>query len=235
MKSALGFRDFKPFRECLDQIEPDMAVTVRRQIERADGIGEHFRSDMLRTLREMHPQLWIRRRLEPWEDPDVLWTTQAGYKAKSDEINEILNVKMPENARAIGRAAEHGDLSENSEYKFALEERDLLRARLAKLNDEMSRARVLEHDDVPADRVSVGSHVVLSNKADGSTREMTFFGPWDADVENGVFNYRAPVAQKLMGTHVGDVVELTIDDRDVEFEVAAIGNAIAHKTETAGA
>ena len=43
---------------------------------------------------------------------------------------------MPQLDEDLGEAASRGDLSENSEYKFAIEERNLLRARLAQLNSE---------------------------------------------------------------------------------------------------
>ncbi len=75
--------------------------------------------------------------IEPWKREDILFATRAGISRKQEEIDHHVNVKMAENARAIGAAAERGDLSENSEYKFALEERDLLRARLAQMNSEI--------------------------------------------------------------------------------------------------
>lgn len=224
MKSALSHREYARFRECLEQTDEAMAVTIRRHLERMEGLGDNAPSDMLRILRETHPRLWVAKRLEPWEDPDVLWTTSAGYQRKKDEIDELVNVKMRENAKAIGRAAEFGDLSENAEYKFALEERDLLRARLAQLNDEMSRARILEPGDAPTDHVGVGSSVRLIDAADGAQRLMTFFGPWDADVERGLFNYNAPVSQKLMGARVGDQVSLAVDGQERVFVVKEIRN-----------
>lgn len=224
MKSALSHREYARFRECLEQTDEAMAVTIRRHLDRMEGLGDNAPSDMLRILRETHPRLWAVRRLEAWEDPDVLWTTSIGYQRKKDEIDELVNVKMRENAKAIGRAAEFGDLSENSEYKFALEERDLLRARLAQLNDEMSRARILEPGDAPTDHVGVGSTVRLTDVADGSLRVMTFFGPWDADVERGLFNYNAPVSQKLMGARVGDQVSLAVDGQERVFVVKEIRN-----------
>ncbi|MCB9867224.1 MAG: hypothetical protein H6816_11410 [Phycisphaerales bacterium] len=68
---------------------------------------------------------------------------------KRAELEELVNVKIRENAIAIGRAAELGDLSENSEYKFALEERDLLQARLAQMQKEMDLFRPLKPGGIP--------------------------------------------------------------------------------------
>jgi len=228
MKTALGLRDYAQVHACLQRVPPDRAVTLRRQLERLDGIGDNARSRLLKMLREAHPTLWETsvKRLEAWEDPEVLWTTLEGLRRKTEERDRLVNVTMRENAKRIGEAAAHGDLSENSEYRFALEERDLLRARLAQINSELAKARTLEPYQVPTNHVGVGSRVTLCNLTDGARRVMTFLGPFDVDVDRGVYNYLAPVAQKLMGTAVGRRVTLTIDGREVEFEVVTISNGL---------
>jgi transcription elongation GreA/GreB family factor len=229
MKTALGLRDYAPTRTCLQRVPPERAVTLRRQLERLDGIGSNARARLLNLLREAHPTLWQApaKRLEPWEDPEVLWTTPGGLQRKTEERDHLVNVTMRENARRIGEAAAHGDLSENSEYRFALEERDLLRARLAQINGELAKARTLESHQVPTEHVGVGSQVMLRNLADGAQRVMTFLGPFDVDVDRGVYSYLAPVAQRLMGSDVGRRVTLTMDGRDTDFEIAAITNGLA--------
>ena len=58
----------------------------------------------------------------------------------------------------------------------------------------------------------------------GMTRVMTFFGPWEADVEKGLFNYLAPVGQKLMGCHVGDRITVMFEGKEREFEVREFAN-----------
>lgn len=223
MKSALSNRSYARFKGTLESIDNASAVTIRRQLERMEGLGDNAPLDMLRILRQTHPQLWVPKQLSPWEE-DVLWTTREGYRRKQDEADDLVNVKMRENAKAIGRAAEMGDLSENSEYKFAIEERDLLRARLARLNEELAKARVFEPADVTTDHVSIGTTVELLHTGDGSQRKLTFFGPWDADVERGIYNYGAPIGVRLMGARLGDRVKLSIEGAEHEFEVTAITN-----------
>ena len=62
-------------------------------------------------------------------------------KAQEAELDELLNVRVPENQRAIGEAAAHGDLSENAEYTAALEERDQLMRRAGRVRSEVESAR----------------------------------------------------------------------------------------------
>jgi transcription elongation factor GreA len=156
----------------------------------------------------------------------VLYVTEGGLKAKEAEIRELVNVKMKENATAIGRAAERGDLSENSEYRFALEERDLLRARLAQMNQQREVARVLTPDEVPTDHVGIGSRVTLRHNQTGQVREVRVLSPWEADAEKNILNYKAPLAQSLMGARCGDTVELTFTGAPGIYTVESLGNAL---------
>ncbi|MBN2445178.1 MAG: GreA/GreB family elongation factor [Phycisphaerae bacterium] len=229
IRSTLGLRDYAKVRACFDQLDQNQAVSVRHELMRIEGIGNNASAAMLNILRERYPELWYQpqaRRLEPWEDLNVIWTTEAGLRRRQAESERIVNVEMYENAKRIGEAASHGDLSENSEYKFALEERDLLRARLATINSELSIARIVEPETVATERVEIGARVKLRDVVSGTERVMTILGPFDTDVDNGVFNYRAPACQVIMGHRVGDTIRLTMDGNDVDFEVVSIENAM---------
>lgn len=229
MKSALQLKDFAQVRQCMQETPPDRAITLKRQLQWLDGLGDNTPSRMLEMLREVHPELWkvTERRTELWEDPNVLWTTRGGIQRKVEERDHLINVTMRENAKRIGEAASLGDLSENSEYKFALEERDLLRARLAQMNNELSLAQPIDPRDVPTDLVGIGSKVTLRNVEDGATRSFTFLGPFDGDLDHDIYNYKAPVSQKLMGLHVGEHAKVTLDGKESEFEVVSIENGLA--------
>jgi transcription elongation GreA/GreB family factor len=229
MKSALQLKDFAQVRKCMQETPSDRAITLKRQLQWLDGLGDNTPTKMLDMLREVHPELWkvTERRDEAWEDPNVLWTTRGGIQRRTEERDHLVNVTMWENAKRIGEAASLGDLSENSEYKFALEERDLLRARLAQMNNELSLAQPIDPRDIPTDVVSVGAKVTLRNIADGATRVFTFLGPFDGDLDNNIYNYKAPVSQKLMGLHVGEHAKVTLDGKDGEYEVISIENGLA--------
>lgn len=228
MRATLALRNFARVQECLQRTSAAAAVTLRRQLERLEGMGQTTQAALVDMLRDVHPQLWAVKpqRIEPWADATTVWTTADGLRKRTAERDDIVNVQMRDNARRIGEAASHGDLSENSEYKFALEERDLLRARLAKINEELSLARALEVHDVPESKVGIGSRVTLRRTDDRSERVMTFLGPFDTDVERGIFSYQAPFAQKLMGRQAGERVTVTLDGRDVELEIVSAVNAL---------
>ncbi len=227
MKSALGLRDYTKVRDCLKQVSEAAAITFRRHFDRLEGLGDNIRAKLLDLLRDVHPQLWIekRARISAWEDKNTIYTTAEGLRRKTAERDELVNVTIRENEKRIGEAASLGDLSENSEYKFALEERDLLRARLALMNQELSMARLLTADDVPADMVGVGTRVRFRVAGEGE-RTLTFLGPFEANAERGIYSYLAPLSQRMMGLTLGSQVKLMLDGREAEIEILAVENAV---------
>lgn len=222
---ALSAANYARYREVITGMDAGLASTVRRTVDRLDALGQVVRSDLLKVIQEAHPELYVKAKVDPWVDEATIYGTQAGMNRREEELNYLVNVKMAENAKAIGEAASHGDLSENSEYKFALEERDLLRARVASIQSELSRARLLTANDIATDAVHIGTKVTLSGP-EGQRRELTILGPWEADVEKGIYNYRAPLCQKLKGLRTGDTVVLDLDGTERPYRIEAIVNAL---------
>lgn len=226
IKAALSHRKYEVFREVMSGIDLELARTVYRQIERAPGLSKALMHDLAKIAREVFPDLFVEVRHEPWVDPNVIYTTEEGLQKAQKELDYLVNVKMAENAKAIGAAAALGDLSENSEYKFALEERDLLRARVSKLQNEINMARVLKPHFVPRNLVSVGTRVKVRSEDGAVEQEMRFLGPWDSDVARHVYNYQAPLSQKLMGLTVGDTAELSLDGTVRVYRIESIDLAV---------
>jgi len=226
VRTALTARRHAAFREAVAGIDPALAETIHRQIARSPGLSSALVHDLTQIIRQEHPTVFARARLEAWEEPNVIYTTERGRRKAEEELNFLVNVKMPENAKAIGAAASHGDLSENSEYKFALEERDLLRARVARLQSELAMARLIEPHIVPRDRVGVGSRVRVRSLDGQVEREMVFLGPWDADIDAHVYNYQAPLSRRMMGLRTGHTIELDLDGVRREYRIESIESAV---------
>ncbi len=227
IRSAISAVDFAAFREALGQMDEAVGDTVKRQIERLYGLAESATERCLGLLRETFPALFFtRQQVEPWKDENVIWTTEEALHRQEAQFKELTEVKMLENARAIGEAAEHGDLSENSEWKFALEERDMLQSRAAKMQDELSRAKVIHPSDVPTDYVGVGSKVTVERPEDGSELVLTFLGPWEIDLSKNIYSYMTRLAQDIMGKKVGDSVELKFDGSQFNFVIKHIASAL---------
>jgi transcription elongation GreA/GreB family factor len=226
LRAALADKDYAVFRATLDEMDASLAAVVKGKIERTDGLAQTVRDGLLQILRAKHYQLFVKPKVQPWDDETVLWTTQASLHAREEELRVLQDVKMPANARQIGEAAEQGDLRENAGWQAAIEERDMLVARARKLQEELLKARILHHDDVPADHVGVGSRVRLRRTDDNQQVELSFLGPWDSDPEKRVFAYTSRLAQNLMGKPIGATLSLEIDGNEAEYAIEALSAAL---------
>ena len=98
------------------------------------------------------------------------------------------------------------------------------------MQNDLSLARLLTVNDVSNDQVDIGTRVTLQ-QVDGPVRlEMTILGPWEADLDRHIYNYRAPMCTKLKGQRVGDTVTLEIDGNPRQYRIESIANALAGST-----
>ncbi len=231
IRAAMSASDYASYRQALSEMSEAVAGTFKDRINRAIGLAETVRDDMMAMLRENFYSLFVRAKVEPWLDQTTIWTTQVALDKRQAALKHIIEVKMLENARAIGEAAAHGDLSENSEWKFAIEERDLLAARAAKLQEEIAMSRVIQPEDVPTDYVGVGSKVILERIGDGKRLELTFLGPWDSDLEKGFYSYQTGLGQDLMGKTIDDTVNVKFEGMEGEYRITALESGIAARKE----
>lgn len=229
IRAALSAANYSRFRQVISEMDAGLASTIRTTIDRLDGLGHTVRIRLMRIVTDTHPELTVTRNrqpVDPWQDDSVIYCTQQGFDRRKEEIDYLNRVKVPENARAIGEAAARGDLSENSEYKFALEERDLLQARLMKMQNELSLARVISRDGVSTDQVDIGTKVTLVGVESGDRREFTILGPFESDMDQAIYNYRAPLCARLRGLRVGDTAKLELGTGEQEYRIEHIENAV---------
>jgi transcription elongation factor GreA len=189
-----------------------------------DEVREVARGVVVRRMPEL---LSGNQRRFFWDEETQIFTTRAGLKKYEAEFQELANVKIPANARAIGAAAALGDLSENAEFTAALEERNQLVARADRMKKDLERARVLEETSLEEGLIGPGMRAELRNAASGKAETYTILGPWDVDLEHGVISYTAPLAKGLLGRKVGERVEVVLPGgQRTSYDVIRIERAI---------
>ena len=226
VRAALVASDCRAFRATMEEMDDAVAATIHRRIARCDALSAASREDLMGVLREHFYSLFVKERVAPWADETILWTTEQALARREAEMKELTEIKLPANSRAIGEAAAKGDLSENSEWESAVAEQRRLNGQLIQIQNELAMARTLHPDDVPRDSVGIGSRVVLH---DALAREVavTFLGPWEADVDRRIYNYRTPLAQALMGKTVGESAELKVAGEEGLYTIVRLENALA--------
>lgn len=138
------------------------------------------------------------------------------------ELQDMKNNGRKEIARKIAEARAHGDLSENAEYDAAKEEQGLFELRIAKLEDILSRARVIDTSKMSNDEVHILSVVKIKNLKTNKVFEYTLVSPEEADFQTGKISITSPVGQGLMGAKVGQKVTIKAPAGNMEFEILEI-------------
>jgi transcription elongation GreA/GreB family factor len=169
-------------------------------LDRVAGLEEHRRATVREALFMKFPELRAPAR-------EYLYATAASIEARRQEMLHLKQVELPANGEAMKAAKDHGDLSENFEYHAARQKHEYLSARIATLADELSRTRSLDPTRIDTSEVRVGTRVRLRGEG-GAEREIVILGPWDSQPEKAIYSYQSEFAQRLLGAHPGDRLNL---------------------------
>lgn len=149
--------------------------------------------------------------------------TLEGKQKLEEELEELKTVKRPEIVERIKIARSYGDLSENSEYESAKDEQAFVEGRITTLENMIRFAQIIDNDGVDQDEVSIGKTVVFQELPDGDEEEYTIVGSAEADPFEGKISNDSPIAQGLIGAHVGDVVTIDTPAGDMEVKIIKVG------------
>jgi transcription elongation factor GreA len=144
-----------------------------------------------------------------------------GHRKLSDQLRQLKMVERPEVVEAIEAARAHGDLSENAEYHAAKERQGQIEATIADLEDQLSRAIVIDPMTLSGKKVVFGATVTLIDEDDKKVRYQ-LVGQAEADARDGKISYNSPLGRALIGREVGDDVEFSTPSGDRYYEIEKV-------------
>ena len=115
-----------------------------------------------------------------------VYLSREGYNKLRDELQELKGNERPTVRAALQYAREFGDLSENAEYAAAKERLLFLEQRINKLEETLSRARLIENENIPDDKVYIGATVELIDLKGDRELTYTLVSPEEADFEQNI-------------------------------------------------
>lgn len=148
--------------------------------------------------------------------------TEAGHAAMMEEIKHLKSVERPRIIRAIEEARSHGDLSENAEYHAAKEQQGWTEARVAELEDKISRAEVIDISKLSGDTVKFGAKVTLVDEDTEDEAAYQIVGEFEADVKKGLISVSSPIARAIIGKRKGDSVEVATPGGGKSYEIVKV-------------
>src|SRR6185503_8892435 len=141
------------------------------------GFEELTKKSLLARFIKIFPKIQSLVAADAESKEEQLLVSRSSYDRKRDEYETIVAKRIPENSKAIAAAREHGDLKENSEYKMAKQDQQVLMAQKTLLERELGRARVTEFKEASADQVGAGT-VVEVKTGNGNATTYTILGAW---------------------------------------------------------
>ncbi|WP_455005050.1 transcription elongation factor GreA [Capnocytophaga gingivalis] len=152
----------------------------------------------------------------------VAYYTEEGLKALKAELDQLRDVERPRASQAIAEARDKGDLSENAEYDAAKEAQGLLEMKIAKLEELVASARVIDESQLDTSKVLILSTVKLKNKANNAIMTYTLVAESEADLKTGKISVSSPIGRGLLGKSVGDIAEIKVPNGTLQMEIIEI-------------
>ncbi len=145
---------------------------------------------------------------------------EEGHRKLNDELKRLRS-ERPEIVESIEAARAHGDLSENAEYHAAKERQGHIEMTIADLEDQLSRAMIIDPKSLSGDKVVFGATVTLKDE-DGKTVRYQLVGQVEADATHGRISFNSPLGRALIGRQVGEDVEVSTPSGDRYYEIKKI-------------
>ena len=152
----------------------------------------------------------------------VAYYTEEGLRALKAELDQLRDVERPRASQAIAEARDKEDLSENAEYDAAKEAQGLLELKIAKLEELVANARVIDESQLDTSKVLILSTVKLKNKANNAVMTYTLVAESEADLKSGKISVSSPIGRGLLGKSVGDIAEIKVPNGTLQMEIIEI-------------
>ena len=153
---------------------------------------------------------------------NIVYLTEAGLQKLKDELDHLRSVERPAISAAIAEARDKGDLSENAEYDAAQEAQGMLEMRIAKLEDTVANARVIDESRIDTNTVQILNRVKMKNMTTGKIVEYTLVSENEANLKEGKLAIGTPIAQALLGKKKGEEVDVKVPSGMLRLEILDI-------------
>ncbi len=149
------------------------------------------------------------------KDQGSIVVSWESLEKRKEELQDIVQNKIPQNTKDIAVARSYGDLRENSEFKMAKEMQAVLMRRRAEIESMLLRAQGTDFKAVDTSVVNIGTIVKVTDTSSKESITYTVLGAWDSVPEKKIVAYLTAVGQALQQKKVGDTVELPLENAAV--------------------
>src|SRR3990172_7383916 len=153
---------------------------------------------------------------------ELKYFTKEGLRKLKEELHQLKTQERPSISMQIAEARDKGDLSENAEYAAAKDAQGLLERKIAKLEDDLANARIIDETKLDTSKVLILSRVKIRNAANKAVMSYQLVSENEADIKAGKISVDSPIGKGLLGKRKGDVVEIEVPNGKMKFEIIEI-------------
>tara|TARA_B100000902_G_scaffold201890_1_gene192419 strand:- start:30117 stop:30590 length:474 start_codon:yes stop_codon:yes gene_type:complete len=153
---------------------------------------------------------------------DIKYFTEEGLEKLKDELNHLKMVERPNITKEIAEARDKGDLSENAEYDAAKEAQGMLETKIARIEEQLSQARIIDKSELDLSSVHLLTKVTIKNIENDMQFIYSIVPESEADLLEKKISVESPIAKGLLGKKVGEVVQIKVPSGIVKFEIIEI-------------
>ncbi len=150
---------------------------------------------------------------------EPVYLTRERLVELEQELRELKTNGRKVMAQKIADARAHGDLSENAEYETAKEEQQQFELRISKLENTLSRTKLIEAKDLPNDKIYILSKVKLKDLKTNDNCEYLLVSPEEANFEENKISVTSPIGKALLGKTKGESVEIKVPAGLLNYEI----------------
>lgn len=153
---------------------------------------------------------------------DYINLTRDGYEKLREELEYLKKTKRREISKQLEHARSLGDLRENAEYDSAKQAQALLEKKIAQMENDLSRAKILDDEKIDKNKVYLGANVTLKDL--DSLEEVVYMlvNKEEADINQNKISITSPVGKALLGHSVNDTIEINVPAGILRYKVTKI-------------
>lgn len=153
---------------------------------------------------------------------DDVFLTRDGHEKLIDKLTYLKGARRREISQAIAKARSFGDISENAEYDAAKEAQGLNEKEIAELEEKLSRARIIEDENISKDEVRIGAMVQLKDLDTDEELCYTLVSEAEADYSHNKISLVSPVGKALLGHKENEVVAINVPAGILKYKIIKI-------------
>ncbi|MBI4319240.1 MAG: transcription elongation factor GreA [Chloroflexi bacterium] len=152
---------------------------------------------------------------------DAVQLTPEGYEALRSELNYLIDEVRPLVAHELREARIDKDFRENAPFDVAKQHQAHVEARIRELERVLGSATLLKQAP-RAERVAIGSTVLLYDLNFNETTRYTLVSSSEADPKAGKISTVSPVGKALLDRTEGEVIEVAAPAGTISYRIDAI-------------